>query len=116
MPGLFFASCWSAAFPASALSLVARQQASVMLAYQQICVVTMKYLLLIAFFFAILWMLRRAQSSRSGRRPPPAARAPERMVKCAYCGVNQPVSESILTHGRYYCCDAHRLEADSLDD
>lgn len=72
----------------------------------------MKFLLLIALFFAVLWILRKAQSARSAGRPPPA-RAPERMVKCAHCGVNQPVSESILTHGRYYCCAAHQHEGES---
>ncbi len=76
----------------------------------------MKYLLLIALFFVVLWIFRKAQSSISGARQPPASRAPERMVKCAYCGVNQPVSESILTNGRYYCCNEHRHQADSPDD
>ena len=76
----------------------------------------MKYLLLIALFFVVLWALRRAQGARSaGHQPPPAARAPEQMVKCALCGVNQPVSESILTHGHYYCCNAHRLEGETRD-
>ena len=76
----------------------------------------MKYLLLIALFFVVLWSLSKARASRSARRRPPAARAPEQMVKCARCGVNQPVSESILTHGRYYCSNAHRLEAEARDD
>ena len=77
--------------------------------------VKMKYLVLLALFFVVLWLLRKARASRSAGRQPPTARAPEQMVKCAHCGVNQPVSESILTHGRYYCCDAHRLEAESRD-
>lgn len=76
----------------------------------------MKYLLLLALFFVVLWLLRKARASRSADRQPPAVRAPEQMVKCAHCGVNQPISESILTHGRYYCCNAHRLEAESRDD
>lgn len=76
----------------------------------------MKYLLLIALFFLVLWILRKSQTFRSGGQEPPASRAPERMVRCAHCGVNQPVSESILTRGRYYCCIAHRHEAESLDD
>jgi len=75
----------------------------------------MKYLLLIALFFVVWWLLRKAQASRASGRSSPAPRAPEQMVKCAHCGVNQPVSESILTHGRYYCCNAHRLEAESRD-
>jgi uncharacterized protein len=75
----------------------------------------MKYLLLIAFFLVVLGLLRKARAARSPGRRPPAARAPEKMVKCAYCGVNQPVSESLLTQGQYYCCDAHRHQAESPD-
>lgn len=76
----------------------------------------MKFLLLIALFFFVLWLLRKLGTARPEVQAPPASRAAERMVKCAHCGVNQPVSESILTHGRYYCCLAHRHEAESLDD
>lgn len=75
----------------------------------------MKYLFLIALFFFVLWIFRKAKASRSGMRPP-TPRAPERMVKCSYCGVNQPVSESILVHGRFYCCVAHQHEVESVDD
>ncbi|MBL0168887.1 MAG: hypothetical protein IPP85_18090 [Propionivibrio sp.] len=75
----------------------------------------MKYLLLIALFFVVLWALRKAQSSRSGVQAPPASRVPEQMVKCAHCGVNQPISESILTQGHYYCCEDHRHVAESRD-
>ncbi|WP_301103214.1 PP0621 family protein [Propionivibrio sp.] len=76
----------------------------------------MKYLLLIALCFVVLWLLRKAQTPpRTGGQAPPTARAPEQMVKCAHCGVNQPVSESVLAHGRYYCCNAHRHEAGSRD-
>ena len=39
----------------------------------------------------------------------------ERMVECAHCGVNQPVSESILANHRYYCCAAHVRQAQSDD-
>ena len=74
----------------------------------------MKFLLLVALFLAVYLLLRKAAASRSSARQP-SPRAAERMVKCAHCGVNQPVSESILTHGRYYCCNAHRLEAESRD-
>jgi len=76
----------------------------------------MKYLLAVALFFFVLWIWRSVQSFRSGTQAPPSSRTPELMVKCAHCGVNQPVSESILTHGRYYCCSAHRHEAEAADD
>ncbi len=76
----------------------------------------MKYLILIALFFVVLWVLRKVQMPRSGRGQSPVSREPERMVKCVYCGVNQPVSESILTQGRYFCCVEHRREAESTED
>ena len=71
---------------------------------------TMKFLLLIAVFFAGLWLWRKECSTRADGAPP---RAPERMVTCSYCGVNQPVSESILIKGLYYCCAEHRQQAES---
>ena len=67
----------------------------------------MKYLLLLALFLFVVWKWRQRRSSR---RPmsPPAARAPERMVKCEYCGVNQPFSESVVVNGHYFCSPDHR--------
>jgi uncharacterized membrane protein len=49
-----------------------------------------KYLLLIGLAFFVWWLWRKARAPRagSGQRP----RAIERMVQCAHCGVNQPVS------------------------
>lgn len=32
----------------------------------------------------------------------------ENMVRCTYCGVHFPTSESIMADGKYYCSDAHR--------
>ena len=75
----------------------------------------MKLLLFLALVFIVLWILRKVQAARQGGRSPPASHVPESMVKCAYCGVNQPVSESILTNGRYYCCNTHLQEAESRD-
>lgn len=75
----------------------------------------LKYLLLIALVLVVLGALRKARGVRASRNPPAATRAPEAMVKCAYCGVNQPISESILTHGNYYCCNDHRRLAESAD-
>lgn len=70
-----------------------------------------KYLLLIGLLWAV-WLIWRktASSSRGGNESPPVEREAERMVECARCGVNQPVSESILANGRYYCCPAHLRE------
>ena len=76
----------------------------------------MKFLLLLAFVLVVVWFLRRQQRGPTvTTQSPPAERAPEGMVKCAHCGVNQPLSESILTHGRYYCSQAHRLESEARE-
>jgi uncharacterized protein len=75
----------------------------------------MKFLLLIVLAVAAVLVWRRLHGSPRPVRQQPAARPAERMVKCAHCGVNQPLSESVLTQGRYYCCDAHRHEAESRD-
>lgn len=72
-----------------------------------------KYLLWMALAVIVLWLWRKSQASRSGEPRPPVEREAEGMVKCSHCGVNQPVSESILAAGRYYCCAAHRLAAES---
>ena len=68
-----------------------------------------RLLLLVVIAAAVFWLL---QSYR--RRLPEANNAPEAsaktedMVRCAQCGVHLPKSESILTQGRYYCCEEHR--------
>ena len=69
-----------------------------------------KFLLLIALVGVVWWLWRKSliAQSRSATRPPPVPNEAENMVKCAYCGVNQPISDSILADGRYYCCVAHR--------
>ena len=73
---------------------------------------SMKYLILIALFVAVFLGLRRSRASRFSAKPH-AERAPERMVKCAFCGVNQPISESVVARGRYFCSAAHRQEAEN---
>lgn len=75
----------------------------------------MKILLLIVLAIAAVLVWRLMQASSRRVRPQAATRAAERMVACAHCGVNQPLSESVLARGRYYCCDAHWHEAESRD-
>ena len=80
-----------------------------------LCFDSMKYFILVALFFVVRWGLRRLQVSRS-RAQAPVAREPESMVKCAFCGVNQPISESIRSDGHYFCSAAHRNKAGAQDD
>lgn len=72
-----------------------------------------KYFLLFALVLFVWWLWRKSGSPRSTTRRRTVLREPERMVECAHCGVNQPVSESILANDRYYCCPAHLREARS---
>jgi hypothetical protein len=72
-----------------------------------------KYLFWFALVIIAVWIWRKSKASGSGEPRPPSEREAEGMVKCSYCGVNQPVSESILAAGRYYCCAAHRHAAES---
>ena len=67
----------------------------------------MKYFIVLALVFAVMSALRRAQARRNEERSPVSPSVPENMVTCAYCGVNQPVSESISMNGQYFCCRAH---------
>ena len=72
-----------------------------------------KYLLLAGPVFFVWWAWRKARTKRGAAAQP--MREVERMVECAHCGVNQPVSESILANHRYYCCAAHFRQAQSDD-
>ncbi len=76
----------------------------------------MKYLLFVALALVVWWLWRKTRSPSSDAiAPPPTPAEPERMVECAFCGVNQPISESVLEQGRYYCCAAHLRQARSTD-
>ncbi|MBW7903583.1 MAG: hypothetical protein H3C26_19110 [Rhodocyclaceae bacterium] len=70
-----------------------------------------KLILLIILGFAVWWMWRKLRSADEPVRSTPE-RAPESMVGCALCGVNQPKSECVERDGRFYCCDAHRRLAE----
>lgn len=72
-----------------------------------------KYLLLIAFAVVVWWMWRKAQAARVNEQSQPTPRAAEPMVKCAHCGVNQPLSESIQAGEFYYCSAAHQRAAEA---
>ena len=68
------------------------------------CRVT-KLLLIVAFTIVIVLWFKRS----SGHRSELPRKAAEDMVRCEVCQVNLPRSEAILSRGRIYCCDEHRL-------
>ncbi len=69
-----------------------------------------RLLFLLAVIAVVYWLLKR-YSKTSSRQDTDASG--EDMVRCAHCGVHLPKSESILSGGNYYCCDAHRREHES---
>jgi uncharacterized protein len=63
------------------------------------------------FLLAVAVLVYLLLKSFRRQAPKQDASAPvEDMVRCAQCGVHLPKSESILTGGNFYCCDAHRRE------
>jgi uncharacterized protein len=70
----------------------------------------MKYLLLFGLIALVWWVFKKRPPSvkKSSAKPPQNA---EKMVPCAYCGVNLPVSDSIADGDSFYCTEAHRLAA-----
>lgn len=66
-----------------------------------------KVLLLVLIGFVVYWLVR----GLGAKRPPKGARKAvgEDMVRCSYCGVHLPKSESIYSKTRYFCSDEHRL-------
>lgn len=76
-----------------------------------------RFFLLIGLLCAVWWLLRASRKIGRSRHDENSnnGKAVERMVECARCGVNQPLSESILVKGRYYCCVAHLRDVESSD-
>lgn len=75
----------------------------------------MKYLLLFAFLVTVWWIWSKRQA---GSGPNPARRreaAPEKMLRCAHCGVHLPESEGIGEDDRFYCCEAHRVAGPAVE-
>lgn len=77
----------------------------------------MKYLIWIAVAAIIwwVWSKRKAAARRRQRDDSPQPRAPERMVRCANCGVHLPESDAVIHGGEHYCSAAHRDQAVSRD-
>lgn len=72
----------------------------------------MSRLLFLAAIVIVVYLLFKSYGNRaSGEKTRGQAEesAPaEDMVRCIYCGVHLPKSESIVADGKYYCCEAHR--------
>ena len=67
----------------------------------------MKYLLLVSVVL-VLWWVWKKRTDQSADGVVPKERPPEKIVECAHCGVNHPLSESLTEGEANYCCAAHR--------
>ena len=67
----------------------------------------------LAYFFLLRPRLRPppappGQSAATGQQP--RSGSGEDMVRCSQCGVHLPRSEGILSQGRIFCSEEHRLK------
>ncbi|MBI3524033.1 MAG: hypothetical protein HY066_05805 [Betaproteobacteria bacterium] len=63
-------------------------------------------LLLFGLLAVIAYLVLRGPGRR--QPVPPRAAPVQKMVACAYCGVNLPEIESVKSGEKHYCCDPHR--------
>lgn len=68
-----------------------------------------KYLLLFLLALVVWWAWKkRRPADPGGGDRNAAAPAPERMVRCAHCGVHLPESDAVSDGQRHFCNEAHR--------
>lgn len=68
-----------------------------------------KILLVVAVTLVVVWLFR-SLGRKSDAVPPPKSKSVEDMVRCQKCGVHLPRSEAIMSGGRFYCSEQHRLQ------
>lgn len=72
----------------------------------------LKFILLILLAVGGWYFWRRLSAPRTPVRAP-QERLPERMVACAWCGVNVPEGDALRSGERNYCCAEHRSAAEN---
>lgn len=72
-----------------------------------------KILLVIAVTVLVVLLFKSLGRKGLGPARPADGKGVEDMVRCQVCGVNLPRSEALMSQGRFYCCDQHRLEDQS---
>lgn len=68
----------------------------------------MTKIILILIVAYIVYRLVRGYASRLSKGSPDKAISGEDMVRCNYCGVHLPRSESLLSNEKFFCCEDHR--------
>jgi hypothetical protein len=66
-----------------------------------------KFIFFLLLGVAVYWWLRGKRLD-SGSHEKRRADGPEVMVRCTYCGLHVPQSESVTVDDRHYCGDEHR--------
>jgi uncharacterized protein len=68
-----------------------------------------KLILIAIAIWLIITVLKRYRKGidQSGGARTANRRSDEVMVQCTHCGVHLPESESIQSHGQYFCSQAH---------
>lgn len=66
-----------------------------------------KLIFLIVFVFLVFRLLKQLRPKQKPSHNTPVEII-EDMVRCAYCGVHHPQSESISKNGKNFCCTEHQ--------
>jgi uncharacterized protein len=66
-----------------------------------------KLILIAVALWLVITVLKRYHKNLETSEKSASTTAAENMVQCAYCGVHLPLSESIESNGRRFCCSAH---------
>lgn len=65
-------------------------------------------LILLALGAWVVYRLIKSYGRRIKQGGAPKHETGEDMVRCTHCGVHLPRSESIVSHGEYFCTNEHR--------
>jgi uncharacterized protein len=68
-----------------------------------------KLIVIAIAIWLVITILKRYRNGvdQSGKQGANGQSPAETMIQCAHCGVHLPVSESIQSHGQFFCCQAH---------
>jgi len=65
-------------------------------------------LILLALVLWIVYRVLKSHGRNIKQDGSPKDMVGEDMVRCVHCGVNLPRSESIISHGEFFCTNEHR--------
>lgn len=65
----------------------------------------MSRLIFIIIIFALVYLLFKTYRKKLRTKEQP--QEIQKMIACAYCGINVPQNDGLLVAGKYYCCEEH---------